>query len=726
VRYRSAGFALAFHLWVLVPLSPLLLVSPAQAQQPIDSNQPTLVTADEITYSEELDTVTARGNVELSQGERILRADQVSYNRRADMVTATGDVTLLEPTGEVLFANYVELSGDLKDGFARDMRMLLTDNSRLAGARGTRIGGTRSILNKGVFSPCNLCPDDPQRAPLWQLKADRVIHDDEANDIIYNDARLEIFGIPVAYTPYFRHPDPTVDRRSGILAPTYGFSEDLGLTVGVPYYWAIAPDKDATFEPVYLSREGVLLKTEYRQRFGNGAIEIAGSGAYVDNREAGFEVDEKGFEGHIDATGEFHLDEDWRTGFDLERSSLRTYHERYNIGDPETLTSRAYVERLDGLDFFRAETIAFQGLRSFDVREQTPLIAPFVQYATVGHPGPYGGRLSVDAEALSLTRETGADQHRFSLLAGYQLPYIGPFGDVYRLRASMQSDLYYVDDVVNQIDPTAIEEGFAARFFPQIGLEWSMPFVKQSGHVRQVLEPIVQVVAAPSGSTLIEVSNEDSQALSVDDSNLFLLNRYAGYDRVSGGSRVDYGLKYEAHGRNGSSSFFLGQSYRLQTDNSYLAGSGLEDHASDIVGRVRLAPSPNFNFTYRFRFDAEDLAATRNEISTFGRLGPLTVATNYVLLDDQQGQIGVGSREEVSIAASIKLTDYWSFAGRTTQSLGEDDGGRDIGASLTYQDECFLIAFDYERDFTEDQDIEPRDAFFIRVFLKHLGGFGTQ
>jgi len=228
----------------------LLQSPPVAAQQPFETDQPTLVTADEITYNEELDTVTARGNVELSQGDRILRASTVTYNRRADMVTATGEVTLLEPSGEVVFAEYVELSGDLRDGFAEKMRLLLTDDSRLAGASGRRVNGDRSVLQKGVFSPCALCEEDPQRPPLWQLKAERVIHDESSKDVIYNDATLEFFGVPVAYTPYFRHPDPTVDRRSGLLAPTYGFSEDLGLNIGVPYYWVIAPDKDATLEPV--------------------------------------------------------------------------------------------------------------------------------------------------------------------------------------------------------------------------------------------------------------------------------------------------------------------------------------------------------------------------------------------------------------------------------------------------------------------------------------------
>ena len=206
-----------------------------QGQEP-----PVLFTADQMEYDETLMTVTARGAVELSQRDRVLRADLVTYNQKTDMVTATGNVVLVEPSGEVAFADYVELTGDMRDGFIDQLRVLLTDNSRLAANSARRIDGTRKEMSQAVYSPCELCAKDPTRPPLWQMKARRVVHDEVSKDIVYRDAVMEIAGVPVAYMPYFSHPDPTVDRRSGVLIPRIGYSDDLGAVFGLfagIYYW---------------------------------------------------------------------------------------------------------------------------------------------------------------------------------------------------------------------------------------------------------------------------------------------------------------------------------------------------------------------------------------------------------------------------------------------------------------------------------------------------------
>jgi LPS-assembly protein len=232
----------------LVCLAMLLGTASLQAQEgelaiPQElKEEPILFSADEVTYDEDLGTVTARGNVELNQAGRTLLADTVSYNRRSGVVTATGNVSLVDLDGTVYFAEYVELADDLREGFIRQIGVLMADRTRIAAASGTRKEGRITVFRKAVFSPCELCREDPSRAPLWQLKADQVIHDQEERSLTYRNARLEFYGVPVAYPPYFKHPDPTVDRQTGFLAPTFGSSSDLGLTLEVPYYWNISPD----------------------------------------------------------------------------------------------------------------------------------------------------------------------------------------------------------------------------------------------------------------------------------------------------------------------------------------------------------------------------------------------------------------------------------------------------------------------------------------------------
>jgi LPS-assembly protein len=205
--------------WIIAVLmtTALIVSGVAEAQvttqQPPD--QPVLITADELSQDEELGTIVARGNVEITQGERVLLANTVSYNQKSDTVSASGNVTLMEPGGEVIFAEFVELTDKLKNGIVRQLRILLTDESRFAASEAERRDGNLTIMKRAVYSPCEACKKDPSRPLVWQIKAENVEHDQERQEIRYRNAFLEMFGVPVVYVPYFSHPDPTVKRKSG-------------------------------------------------------------------------------------------------------------------------------------------------------------------------------------------------------------------------------------------------------------------------------------------------------------------------------------------------------------------------------------------------------------------------------------------------------------------------------------------------------------------------------
>ncbi|MBU0725925.1 MAG: LPS assembly protein LptD [Alphaproteobacteria bacterium] len=716
--------ALLFGLTALA--SAAVAQQPAAAEQPQDP--PVLLTADELSYDEELMTVTARGNVEVSQANRVVTADLVTYNQRTDTVTATGNVILLEPTGEVAFADYAELQGEMKDGFIDQLRVLMTDNSRLAANSARRVGGNRKEMSRVVYSPCDLCKTDPTRAPLWQIKAREVVHDEVAKDLIYRDAVMEIAGIPVAYTPYFSHPDPTVDRRSGVLVPRLGYSDDLGAVVGVPYYYTFSPQSDMTVEPIFMSDEGSLLLGEYRQRFSNGQITLGGSFGLVEDREVGRRTGEKVLQGHIDSTGVFHLTDRWRAGFDIEHVSNRTYLERYNLDNKDVLTSRLYAERFAPTAYTSIASYRFQGLRSYDVSEQTPLVAPYMQHRVLTpNMGNLGGYFSFDATALSLTRDIGTDSHRASLVSGYHLPYYAPSGEIYSLAATLQTDVYQTQDLVDPLNPNRNYDGTSGRIFPQLALGWRYPFVRSGGSVQQMIEPITSLVISPNGSNPEDISNEDSQALIFDSTNLFRTNRFSGVDRVSSGTRVDYGVNFGLYGdKGGTSTLFLGQSYRLRDDDTYARGTGLEDNLSDYVGRLLVSPSSYFDLVYRFRLDNETLDFTRNEVSLYAGPSRFRVNLNYLKLPQQAETVDFGDREQISAGFIAQLDRYWRFGSRAVREMGDDSGMRDVQATLAYADECFLLGVTYRREFTSDIGLEPDNSIFFRIEFKNLGAIGDN
>jgi LPS-assembly protein len=716
---RLAAAALAACLLAGVP------VVSASAQQD-DPSFPVLITADRITHDENLGVVVASGNVELSRDQQIVLADSVSYNMRTEVVTASGNVSMLDPGGNVVFANFAELTGDLSEGFIRDIRVLLTDRSRLAAATGYRAGGNTSILKSGVFSPCELCREDPTRAPLWQIKAAEVEHDQSAKVIRYRDAWMEIFGIPIIYVPYFEHPDPTVDRQSGFLAPTFGASEVLGSTYQQPYFWAISEDKDFTFSPIFTTKRGIVGAGKYREVFPNGTVTLHGSATITDREKIDESIESDVLRGHIDGTARFDINDSYRMGVDVQRATDDTYTRLYNFSTEQDLTSRAFIEGFNGRNYLAVNNYLYQGLRSADEDTELPIIHPLAEYSYMSDPGVAGGKYTLDASLLALTRSEGRDSRRLSVALGWEIPYTGPAGDVYNLVARVQGDGYWVDGVDPSGDAAnpanATESGITGRLFPQVALQWRYPWVRHSNTTHQVVEPIAQVVFAPNGSNPGEIPNEDSQDFEFDDTNLFSINRFTGVDRVSPGSRVDYGLKWTVTSDGaGWASAFVGQSYRLRRDSVFEEGSGVEDNLSDIVGRLEVKPSDALDLRYRFRIDKDDFSARRNEFDL--GVGPpaLNLDLGYVLIDPDAQADEFGGREELTWRLSSRLSKYWSAFGSMRMDL-EAEETREANIGLTYDDECFMIQTVGRRSFFSDREIEPEDSVYVNIVFKHLGG----
>jgi LPS-assembly protein len=709
---------------LLAALLLLLGALPAAAQRmPVgSSNQPVLIRADSLTHHRDLGSVVASGNVEITQENQILLADTVTYSEKEDKVTASGHVSLMQPTGEVLFADYVELTGGMRDGYIENLRSLLADNSRLAANAARRFDGNRKEMVRAVYSPCNLCKEDPTRPPLWQIKAVKVVHDETVHDIEYNDATLEMWGVPVAYFPYFSHPDPSVKQRSGILSPKLGRSGDVGTIVGVPYYWALGPDRDLTLEPIAYSSDGGILVGQYRQRFAKGVIDLNASAGVLERRENGIKTGSYDPFGHINSTGRFDLTDIWRSGFDARRSSDRLYLKRYKLGDPEVLTSRAFAEGFDGRDYMVVNAYAFQGLRAFDRRPESPLLLPYALYNFVGEPGRYGGRFSIDASLMSLTRDVGPDSNRLAMTSGWTLPYTSPAGELYTFQTLLYTDGYWTRDVGDPAGGT-FNDGLTGRVMPQMLLNWRYPWVRRDGSMRTLIEPIAQFVASPIGGNPLKIPNEDSQAFDLDETSLFAPNRFAGFDRVSSGQRIDYGLRlglFDGIGRSGS--IVLGQSYAFQSNSAYVPGSGAEDTWSDYVGRVTVSPAPYLDLIYRFRLDRDNLAILRNEVGIAAGPSWLRVDSYYLHVDRRPDLPLVGGRRELQLVVTTQVTDHWRAQARLVRDLGATDNkNRSAGLKFNYGDECLQFEFDIARRYTTDGTLKPDTTAFIKLIFKNLG-----
>jgi len=706
-------WALAYAISVSVPSAVH-----AQGTSRPSRDAPLLLSADDITYDEQTAQIMARGNVEVVQNDRVLRADTLTYNQRSQVVAATGNVAILEPSGDVLFADYVELAEDLRRGVIDNIRVLLSDNSRMAAAGGVRTD-TRTEMRKAVYSACALCQKDPTRAPLWQIRAQTVVHDEVERDIVYRDAVVELFGVPVAYTPYLSHPDPTVKRRTGFLPPTFGTTDDVGQFIKVPYYVTLTPDEDFTVEPVF-STEALILGGEYRKRFSQGEIVGSGSITQTERRNNAGIIEQDRSRGHFFGRGRFSIDDDWRAGGDIQRTSDDTYLRRFRYSNLKVLRSTGFVEGFSGRSYANASAYLFQDLRPGIDDDMVPVVLPSLAYNFVGEPGANGGRWIFNASALGLTRIDGTDSHRMSVEGGWRLPYIAPAGDIYSISATIRADGYLVNDFVRS-DGT-IDDGISGRIWPQLAFDWRYPFVRSEGRIQQFVEPVFGFVAAPNGSNPDNIPNEDSQNIDLDDINLFSHNRFTGFDRVEPGSRVAYGLRFGALGPRGTGiSAFLGQSIRMREQPVFPRESGLQNEFSDIVGRVRVDPTEYLSLLYRFRLNTDEFQNKRNELVF--RVGPpaFSVFADYVYADRPNFANDLSDVQQVLAGFSSQITREWRISASTRRDLTDAGGALAHNAAIVYEDECFVFALTFSRSFTEDREIRPGDTVLLRVALKTLG-----
>lgn len=685
-----------------------------------------LLQADNVTLDTSQEIVIAEGNVEIAYYACVLLADRIEYDRKQDIIRAEGEVALMEPGGNIIFAERLELSSGLEQGAIETFSALLNGDTRIAAVRAERQSNGLTHLDRVVYSPCYIC-QETNKEPLWQLKAVRVTHDENAKIIRYHDAVIEVKGVPIAYLPYFAHADPSVKRRSGFLVPSLGSSTDLGNHIEIPYFWAIDPHQDITFSPLITGSAGTAWKGQYRRKTKRGEYTLDGSFAYAEpNSIAPNTTNELETRSHLFGSGRFRLTDVWSYGFNTQLTSDDTYLERYEISELDRLTSEVFAEGYAGRNYAHISGFYFQGLRETDNPDTTPVVLPQADIVWYPERRLLGGTTRLHANILGLTRSEGGNSHRLSLSGHWQREKIVRGGHVLSSFAQARGDVYWTNDINPNDNPMLPDNSsLTGRALPMAGVEWRWPQARAGRNIYQIIEPIVQLVWSPYGGNPIDIPNEDSTSFEFDDTNLFSANKSPGLDLVESGPRANIGFRYGLYGPSGQEiELLLGQNFRLQEDNVFDQTTGLGNQQSDYVGRIRFAPTSAFNIVHRFRINREDLSFSRNEfIANIGRDG-YWGRISYVALSEELSESGLEERKEFLAETRMKIYGNWHFEGQARRDLANKTMVSS-GAAIVFSNECAEVAFQYKRRFTRDREIEPSSTFNIKIRLKTLGNSTT-
>lgn len=737
IRCRARPLALLAGLAALAPLAAHAQLSQfAQKGTPASRNEPVTFTADQVDYDRDRSLVIATGHVEAWQNDRVIRADKITFDRNTNVAAATGNVVLLDPGGQIAFADYAELTEGMRNGVLRGMRALLAENGRLAANGARRTEGQLNELSKVVYSTCNLCAKDPTRPPLWQIRALSAVQDLQHKRIEYQDATMQMAGIPIAYMPYFSHPDPSVKRASGLLVPSIGIASHIGPFVAVPYYWVLDDQSDTTITPMLTGQAGPQIDLEYRRRFNDGDLVVNGSAGYLDGSP----------QGTIFAHGRFNYNDTWRYGFDLDRASstdyVRDFHLSSIIGDSNLLTSQLYAEGFGEGAYTRIDTRFYQGLINTIVDTQLPFVMPRYEYSYFGQPDRLGGRLAVDAGAFNVLRTEGTNTQRANLSVNYSRPFQGQFGDLWKLSFHADAATYYATDLNEQPNFSTLNKNSVTRALPQVAVDFRWPFMRDSGAWgTQVIEPIAELIVAPQvgNSQLNNIPNEDSLDLEFTDQNLFGFNRFPGIDRLEGGVRANVAM-HGAWYLNGTTlDTLIGQSYRTAPDDNFPEASGLHDTVSDVVARATFAPTNWLDLTYRTRLNHKNLATSFADALATVRMGPhFSMGGGYIYTtfnpyefyqQPQPPPLNNASgfytpRNELTLSAATNWGQY-RLSGYARRDLATGQMVS-LGLDAAYEDECFIFDVKFARRYTSYNGDNGSTGILFQLTFKSIGQFGYR
>jgi LPS-assembly protein len=695
--------------------------------------------AAQMEYDSNEELVTASGDVRMNSDGNNLRADKVVWNRNKDEVRAEGKVRLVDPEGNITYGDSVVLTDAMKNGVVQNLLLVLADGGRLAADKGERKDGV-TILYRAAYTPCAVlsakgCP----KHPTWEITAVRVVDDPARHRIYYKDATFRLFGTKLFSLPWLSHPDGTGDAGSGLLVPTQRYSSLNGLEVALPYYLRLSPTRDITVTPHFYTGVLPMLEGQYRQLTNLGAFQVTGfatSGTWIatDPVNNAIQTQHDGIRAYIEANGRFQLDPYWSITFSGRYVTDRTFLARYNISRDVRLRSLVDAERIGEDTYLSIAGWAFEGLRVTDIAGQQPIAFPAVD-ARWRLPSPvWNGQLVLQANSLAILRTEGQDTQRAFVAARWDRHRLTPWGQELILTAYARADAYHTDD---SAATTTVAyrgtDGWHGRTIEALAAELRWPLVGPLFGGTQYLTPRVQVVASPPTANLA-IPNEDARAVDLEDSNLFELNRFPGYDRWEDGARITYGFDWGLDLPGIRIRTNVGQSYRFSDKPSlFPKGTGLTDQFSDIVGRTSVEIGSKLNFIHRFRLDKDNLALRRNEIDaivgghrTYFTIGYLKLNRNIDPTIEE-----LFDHEEIRLEGRVQITRFWSIFGSTVvdltnkkeDPLSVSNGFRPIRHRLgiSYDDDCIELGVTWRRDYNTTGDFRKGNTFMFRVALKNLG-----
>jgi len=692
--------------------------------------------ADEVAYNYETDVVTASGQVLLESGDQSVRADAVSWTRATGQIVADGNIRFVDENGNQLFTDHLELSDDLKAGAMTSLLLAFREGGRLAANEAERAEDGDIVLQQAAYSSCAVidaegCPKNPS----WRVTAERVYYDSQTERVRFTGAYLELFGMRLLPMPGLSiRADGSAN--SGFLIPEIGITASNGFELSESFYWRIAENRDLLLKGFFYTDTAPMLSGQYRQLNEHGAFQVTAYATYGTRIPLGSSerTTQDDLRGYIFANGRTQFNENWSLEGSLRLASDRTFLRRYDLSREDRLRSTFNIERVDEESYLSIQGWATQALLVQTDQDNVPLALPLIDYRRRLKDKVLGGSVELQANTLAITRAEGQDTQRAFARAQWDLRRVSSWGQEVTLTGLVRGDVYHSSgNLLTETEFYRGTSGWQTRGIALGAIDVKWPLIGAFLGGTQMLTPRVQLVATPNFRNLA-IPNEDARAIDLEDSNLFALNRFPGYDRVEEGARITYGFDWQLNLPGWRINSTVGQSYRLTDQPSLFPdGTGLNEQFSDFVGRTEVRYRDFLKFTHRFRLDKDGFAVRRNEVDTTIGSDRTYLEMGYLRLnrDIDRSFEDLQDREELRVAGRVAFARYWSVFGSAVVNLTDaeenasdtSDGFEPLRTRLgvAYSDDCLELGVTWRRDYIALADARGGNSFRVYFALRNIG-----
>ena len=704
-----------------------------------------IIFADKIIYNKEKSIIqTEKKSIFKDTKGNQLYADNFYYDIELKTIDAKNNVQYLDKAGNIYNFTSLKYFEGIEKGVGQNLKAELIDKSSLESpiAEFDNNKGTLTIekkeSNTNLYTPCEntekISKSIQERCPDWSVSSTKTVHDKNEKMIYHNNAVIRIKNVPVFYTPYFSHPDPSVKRKSGFLPPSLKNFTDLGQTIKTPYFWAIDESKDLTFSPIYYFEENPIFLTEYRQKNKNNEFYIDAS--YTEGYKKINKIGDDGTPLNREAGSRDHFFFNFLGNYDdlllakndveinIQRVSQKNYLRVNQITtenvkqDISELNSNIIINSYEGNKRINIEANIFENLNIDDSNTKYQYTLPSIGFSNFFRAYDQSLNLS---NAFSV-KNTGGDSTQTYL--------------VNQISSSSDTKIFKALDGVANIFKTSFnnvnaynqnivgsKENGNSDIYVTLGVENSFPLIKIDKNKEQTITP--KIFTKYTTGTMADARNTNKK-LSYDD--VYSMNRMNNVLNPETGGSLGYGIEYNNSTKNDlnevylKNSFSVGQVLRLENQEEMPSSSSLSKSQSDFVGGATLSyvaepsnkESPKLNVKYNYTVSNSIDKILQNNLTTSFENSKNIFKADYYEIHD----IGNEHYAQLSYTRKFNNDINISFGGRKNI---QDNFTENNFIEANYDSECLKLGINLSKTFYKDEDLRPSNNLSLFIVLKPFG-----